>query len=330
MIHGPGRKRLTAEDLKMLADIGGDVPFLGFSFYSIEDWAKIVDLGYTDIVLRAWHDRGTLPPVHEFCEALRPVLDYLLGRGCRVAMQLVNEPRLELDSMSIAELIDWLEAAARWFRQHYPMVELITPPLSVADPHAAWAYLEQLRPCFGLFDSLGIHYYLHPQIDSKPGQPFTPEWWRAQFPELPQRITETGAGDGVGAEFRHLAYPGMCRRFGALSYVLSYHVYLMSSDDEHWRRLGHFYDAQIVEILAVAAGEWRARQEEVRPVGIAAAGNYRFSLGFAEYAKAHPKVGQPASPLQYDANGNGYQYTTAGKLEWCKASNTIYFFKKTG
>jgi len=88
---------------------------------------------------------------------------------------------------------------------------------------------------------------------------------------MDQRITECGAGDGVPRDWRHVFYPEQCRRWAALGYLRSYHVYLMSSDDPQWERLGHTYDETVVKILATAAGEWKARKEEVRPVGIAAA-----------------------------------------------------------
>lgn len=53
---------------------------------------------------------------------------------------------------------------------------------------------------------------------------------------------------------------------------------------------------------------------------------FEYVLGFAEYARQHPEIGKPVSPLMYDANGTGVQYTERGMLHWVKASNTICFF----
>jgi hypothetical protein len=57
---------------------------------------------------------------------------------------------------------------------------------------------------------------------------------------------------------------------------------------------------------------------------------FEYILGFAEYAKAHPEIGKPISPLMYDANGTGVQYTETGMLHWVKASNRVLFFRAAG
>jgi hypothetical protein len=57
---------------------------------------------------------------------------------------------------------------------------------------------------------------------------------------------------------------------------------------------------------------------------------FEYILGFAEYAKAHPEIGKPISPLMYDANGTGVQYTETGMLHWVKASNRVLFFRAVG
>lgn len=53
-----------------------------------------------------------------------------------------------------------------------------------------------------------------------------------------------------------------------------------------------------------------------------------WTLGFRDYAIAHPEVGTPLESLQYDDHGNAWQHSNTGLLFWHHAENAIHFFKR--
>ncbi len=79
-------------------------------------------------------------------------------------------------------------------------------------------------------------------------------------------------------------------------------------------------------------GEWNrvhpvAGETQPQQGGDTVPEQFEYVLGFAEYAKQHPEIGKPTSPLMYDANGTAVQYTEKGMLHWNKASNQTLFFR---
>lgn len=256
MIHGPGRKEFTDQDWAWLAQIGA-VPVLGFSFYSLETWRKLYELGFRECVVRLWHDQGDLPYLDNYLSSWGDYLRALVEQGWTVAAKGLNEPNKELNATP-EQVRDWLIAWADGMKRRLPTVERVSPGLSISHI-GAWDYLQRVRPAFAHYNSLGVHFYWATEADLQAGQAWSPEWWRGQFPDMPQRVTECGGGDDTTRAWRHKTYRPLLRRWATLDYVRSYHVYMMSSDDPHWDKTGHTYDETVVGILTELAREWRQR-----------------------------------------------------------------------
>lgn len=83
----------------------------------------------------------------------------------------------------------------------------------------------------------------------------------------------------------------------------------------------------IVDLIIAKATEGGVYVPPVQQGGGTVPEQFEYILGFAEYARQHPEIGKPISPLMYDANGTGVQYTETGMLHWVKASNKVLFFR---
>lgn len=324
MIHGPARHELTEQDWSWLEQLAqaGCRSCLGFSFYSLETWARILDLGYDDIVLRLWHDPNSLPRPAEYYGQYGDYVAYLSGmchnHSATLAVAPLNEPNLELPDISPAELIPWLRDWLFLMRNHQPRIELLAPSIARSFP-GAWGYLQTIRSVYDRFDALSVHFYWQSADDLNPGAGWSPEWWRGQFPTMQQRLTEVGGADGTSREWRYQTYYEMLSRYWALDYVKSQHVFVMSAEDDHWAQLGHTYDARIVEILGDVAALAKPEEVTVMPE------EFRYILGFEGYAQAHPEIGKATSELFYDAHGDGYQFCEAGELVWNRQGAQVLF-----
>ncbi|GEM_PF-3829778 len=265
MIHLPARHVLTAEDWSMIREIGV-VPILGLSLYPLSDWHMLRELGFEDVTLRLWHGWGTLPKPERYLDAHSVTIGWLVKLGFSVAVAPVTEPNLELAGMGLGGFTAWLEEFIPLFQQRYPKLELVSPALSPNDNYTPWEWLEGLRRAFAKCDTLGVHFYWQNTDDLKSNAsfsgrtaPWSPEWWRGQFPQHDQRITECGGADGTTREWRRVTYPGMFKLWRGLPYVKSIHPFVMSAEDGQWEQKGHTYDAEVVAILRIAAQAWWKR-----------------------------------------------------------------------
>lgn len=270
MIHLPARawplrglrSHFSAQDLIWLRQLAaaGAPPALGLSFYPLEDWLTVRDLGYRDLVIRLWHDRNELPPVRDHFAAYAPYLRRLADEGIRPAIVALNEPNLELAALGPARVAAWLEEWVDLCRRGLPQHELVSPALSPSTPDAL-AWLDALEQAFYLHDSLGLHCYWSPSSPAEAGVPWSPEWLRARFPQHQVRLTECGGADGTSRQYRRQTYPTLLSRWAKLDYVRSCHVFVMSAEDPRWERLGHTYDQSLVELFCQLAPQWSHRKE---------------------------------------------------------------------
>lgn len=265
MLHLPARfwalpsgSHLTEQDwvwCEQLAKAGVHSA-LGFSFYRLDDWHRLLDLGYRDVQLRLWHSWGLLEDVSGFCSRYEAYISDLAALcvryGARLSVCPLNEPNLELAAMPEA-VRDWLAAWRAWMHETFPEVELTTPALSRSVPNA-YLWLEVLRDEYVLWDSIGVHFYWQTSGDLIAGADWSPEWMMVRFPSKPIRVTECGGADGTSRDWRYETYQQMLARYGENPDVASAALYLMSSEDPRWQE--HWYDDRIVGILAEAAAWW--------------------------------------------------------------------------
>jgi hypothetical protein len=149
-----------------------------------------------------------------------------------------------------------------------------------------------------------------------------------QYPTVPFMITEFGnfrhydaseAGVVITMRGYHECYDAYSKT-GRCALVTPF---LWNSGEEHRQnriRGNGLLTQRLQDMQRYAACDWPPRQEDAMPE------TFEYVLGFAEYARNHPEIGKPTSPLMYDANGTATQYTERGMLQWNKASNQTLFF----
>lgn len=250
MIHGPARQWpqngycLTDNDKSMLNRIG-PCPFKGISFYTHQDWQWLSDHGFYDVGMRLWSEHGILPHPVTFVNDKSPQIEACFSAGLVPWLQVINEPNLELPNMTPLELSSWLITVQSLLRQHFPGIILVSPPISQDSPNS-WQYRLSLGEAFDLFDELGVDFYWG---DMQEDASWSPSWWKGQFPSKLIRVLECGGYPGTDRRWRYDTYPSILARYKNTSYIKSFHVFLMSSEDKHWQETGHTYDENIVSIL---------------------------------------------------------------------------------
>lgn len=287
MIHLPAKHKFDPQDWGMITTLH-DCPMLGFSFYGDDIWSPLI---CDDLTLRLWHNWGILPEPERYLDSHARAIDKLMR--FKPAIAPVNEANLELAEMGVSKFSLWLEGFIPLFRSYFSHLELLTPSLS---PNGAWSWIESLRDIFSGCDTLAVHYYVQDESDLEPGAAYSPEWYRGQFPNMPQRITECGGADKTDAAWRYRVYPVVLPRWRMLDYVKSLHVYVMSSEDERWRE--HWYDNEIVKIIKEA---WVGKKK------------FSFRFGFKELYDHDPDIIGEATSRQYDVPGVcSFQFTEHG------------------
>ncbi len=146
------------------------------------------------------------------------------------------------------------------------------------------------------------------------------DWYHDQLPDKELLLTECnpGAGNTFDQQWWAAEYLTLCGMLLSRPWVIA--------------AIGFIWQWHTPDVSLPTTVDWlgqpieRAVRAASKPQRRTQMEEYEYTFGFAEYARTHPEIGKPTSPLQYDANGNGLQYTKKGKLEWNKASNQVGFF----
>lgn len=277
--------------------------------------------------------RESIPPYLDYTQAMR---HYASSYPNLRYVQIGNEPdhvspsSWTMDPVAYSYLIEGARAA---FPQH---VRLIGAGLASGQPD----YLLRV-PNLHLLDAVAVHPY-----GRRPGLTWPSLTWGfgtvqdllrqyqttlAAIPSAPTAlwVTEYGTEDAtVQAEYTY-------RMAEALSVLVPVAVHFCWAD---WM-VSPF---GLRDVLNTPKGAWdsfrQAAQVFQTPAGTPPGGGTtvpaepgaQFVLGFAEYARTHPEVGQPLTNEQYfDIAGNiSVQQTTGGVLLYFKKSNEITFLPK--
>ncbi len=217
---------LPYNDKIRLTHWGGGVPFLAYAFapgignYAPQTWQWLSEHGYRDAIIRLWGNVGT--PAAQYVAQLRDGIDNAIRAKCDVILQIANEPNIENPTMGAVPFAQWERDVIAELRRVYPTCQIASSPMAQGAPNTA-EWREAQKPNLALVDYQGWHYYWGRNAgDDAPGAVDSPEWAFAQYGK-PLVVTE--CGDFSPAH----NFAPVCRRWAALPYIRSCHVFIMSS-----------------------------------------------------------------------------------------------------
>lgn len=224
-----------------------------------------------------------------------------------------NEPNIESPGVTLNQWYDWLVRFGERVKRLQADGSIFA--LAVSPGTADWldwldATAEAAQDAD--FDGLDAHAYGTPDEVCA-----VLAATRARWPR-PKRLIVTEHNFGAGREYNLTRYAADIP--AVMQVCAEYDVEVLGLFLWYWWHP----DSKLITPVDIKGSVVEVALQNIpREVGMA---NYSFTLGFAAYAAAHPEVGLPISELQYDANGNGYQYCENGMLIWAKQANCVQFY----